>query len=200
MAVFAHLIEMDPRLARVLQETEVAPLDLTTDVYGRLLRAIVFQQLSGKAATTIYRRFLQLFPEQSPKPELLLAFDVPGLRAAGLSRQKATYVQNVAGHFAENDLLQIDWSSWSDDAILEELTQIKGVGEWTVQMILIFALGRPDVLPTADLAIQQSMQHLYGLDGRGKQLVRQMLKVAEIWRPHRSLVSRHLWRWRDTIV
>jgi DNA-3-methyladenine glycosylase II len=191
---------VDPRLEPVLQETEVASLDLTRDVYGRLLRAIVFQQLSGKAATTIYGRFLHLFPESHPHPEVLLELDMLTLREAGLSKQKAGYLHNVAEHFLAHDLMTVDWSVWSDEAILRELTQIKGVGEWTVQMILIFALGRPDVLPTADLAIQQSMQHLYGLDGRGKQLARQMLEVAAAWRPHRSLVTRHLWRWRDTLV
>ncbi|RMF01400.1 MAG: DNA-3-methyladenine glycosylase 2 family protein [Bacteroidetes bacterium] len=194
------LAQADARLVQVFRNTEIAPLTLTDDVYGRLIRAIVFQQLSGKAATTIYHRFLALFDAQYPHPEAVLQMDLAALRQVGLSKQKAAYIQNAAGHFAEHHLLATDWNNWTDEAILKELTQIKGVGEWTVQMILIFTLGRPDVLPTADLAIQQCMQQLYGLEGRGKALARQMIVAAEPWRPHRSLVTRYLWRWRDTAL
>lgn len=194
-----HLIK-DPVFAPLLNGTSLEPLDLTNDIYLRLVRAITFQQLSGKAANTIYNRFLQLFNDGYPHPEDVLRFSITDLRQVGLSRQKATYIQNVAQHFTENDLLRQDWSKLADDRILKELTQIKGVGIWTVQMILMFSLGRKDILPTGDLAIQQSMRELYQLNGKGRQLEQQMLKVAEAWRPYRTVATRYLWRWRDTLV
>lgn len=186
-----------PVIGKVFPNVEVAPLDLTDDVYGRLVRAIVFQQLSGKAAGTIYGRFAALFPDEYPEPELVLGFDLPSLRAVGLSKQKATYIQNVAGHFLENGLHKTNWQEYGDEEIIAQLTQIKGVGAWTVQMILIFALGRPDVLPTEDLAIQKAVQQLYNIEAKGRQLKTAMLEVAEEWRPYRSIVTRYLWRWLD---
>jgi DNA-3-methyladenine glycosylase II len=109
-------------------------------------------------------------------------------------------VQNVARYFLENDLLRQDWSRLRDEDITQQLTEIKGVGTWTAQMILMFGLGRKDILPVGDLAIQQSMQQLYQLDGKGKQLQQQMIKQAERWRPYRSVASRYLWKWKDTII
>ena len=193
-------LSQDPVFAPLLNDIRLEPLELTTDVYVRLLRAIVYQQLSGKAASTIHERFLHLFNDGYPHPEDVLEFDLPTLRKVGLSRQKATYIQNVAQHFVDHDLLRQDWSKVPDDYIIRELTQIKGVGTWTVQMILMFSLGRKDILPTGDLAIQQSMRELYKLKGSGKKLEQQMLKVADAWRPYRTVAARYLWRWKDTLV
>lgn len=193
-------LSKDPVIAPLIEKIQLERLELTDDVYMRLVRAIIYQQLSGKAASTIYQRFMALFNDGYPHPDQVLDFDLPALRQVGLSRQKATYIQNVAQHFAQNDLLRQDWSKVRDESILQELTQIKGVGTWTVQMILMFSLGRKDILPTGDLAIQQSMQHLYQLDGKGRQLEQQMLKVAEAWRPYRSVAVRYLWQWKDTVI
>ncbi len=193
-------LSKDPVFASLLNDIRLEPLELTNDVYVRLLRAIVYQQLSGKAATTIYERFIQLFNDGYPHPENVLQFDLATLRKVGLSRQKATYIQNIAQHFVDYDLLRQDWSKVPDEYIIQELTQIKGVGTWTVQMILMFSLGRKDILPTGDLAIQQSMRELYQLKGSGKKLEQQMLKVANAWRPYRTVAARYLWRWKDTLV
>ena len=193
-------LSQDPVFAPLVETIQLEPLNLTNDVYLRLVRAIVYQQLSGKAATTIYGRFTDLFEDGYPHPESVLGLDLPSLRQVGLSRQKATYIQNVAEHFVQNDLLRQDWSKVRDEAVIGELTRIKGVGTWTVQMILMFSLGRKDILPTGDLAIQQSMQQLYELEGTGRTLEHQMLKVAEAWRPYRSVAARYLWRWKDTVV
>lgn len=193
-------LSKDPVFATLVQNIELEPVELTDDVYLRLVRAIVYQQLSGKAASTIYQRFMALFNDGYPHPEDVIQFDLGDLRQVGLSRQKATYIQNVAQHFVERDLLRQDWSKVRDEEVLTELTQIKGVGTWTVQMILMFSLGRKDILPTGDLAIQQSMQHLYQLQSRGRQLEQEMLKVAEAWRPYRSVAARYLWRWKDTVI
>lgn len=194
-----HLAK-DPVFAPLVENIQLESIELTNDIYLRLVRAIVYQQLSGKAASTIYSRFINLFNDGYPHPDQVLEFALPDLRQVGLSRQKSTYIQNVAEHFIQNDLLRQDWSKVRDEEVLKELTQIKGVGTWTVQMILMFSLGRKDILPTGDLAIQQSIQQLYQLDGKGKQLERQMLKVAEAWRPFRTIATRYLWRWKDTVI
>lgn len=193
-------LRADPIFAPLVEQIQLEPLDLTDDIYLRLLRAIVFQQLSGKAASTIYQRFLNLFDEAYPQPDELLELTEEELRSCGLSRQKSQYVQNVARYFIDNDLLRQDWTKVPDQQIINQLTAIKGVGQWTAQIILMFGLGRKDIFPTGDLAIQQSMQHLYQLNGKGRQLEKQMIKVAKAWSPYRSVACRYLWRWKDTVV
>lgn len=193
-------LRKDPIFAPLVEQIQLESLDLTNDIYLRLLRTIVYQQLSGKAANTIYQRFLNLFDKGYPQPSALLKLSEEQLRACGLSRQKSKYVQNVARHFTEKDLLRQDWTKVPDEQIIKELTIIKGIGNWTAQIILMFSLGRKDIFPTGDLAIQQSMQHLYQLNGKGRQLEKQMEKVAKAWSPYRSVACRYLWRWKDTIM
>jgi len=130
-------LQRDDVLKPIVSRLEIMPLELSTDVYGRLVKAIIFQQLSGKAATTIHGRFLDLFPENYPDAGHLLEFDISDLRAVGLSYQKANYVQNVATFFLENNLQRQDWNKLNNEEILKQLTSIKGVGKWTVEMILI---------------------------------------------------------------
>lgn len=193
-------LRKDPVLAPLVEQIQLKPLDLTNDIYLRLLRAIVFQQLSGKAANTIYTRFTALFPEAYPQPEQLLLMSEEELRSCGLSRQKSLYGQNVARYFTNNDLLRQDWSKVSDENIIHQLTAIKGVGPWTAQIILMFTLGRKDIFPTSDLSIRQSIQELYQLNGKGKELEHLILKVAQAWSPYRTVACRYLWRWKDTKV
>ena len=193
-----HLAK-DPQLKKLMTSVEL-PQDTSEasqDLYAGLIRSIVFQQLSGKAASTIHQRFLNLFKAQYPNPKKLRSLDIDTLRAAGLSRQKAGYVQNVAEFFQKNRLIKKDWSQLSDDEIIEQLIQIKGVGKWTVQMILMFNLKRPDVFPIDDLVIRQSIIHLYQVKETGKFLKPRLLEIAENWRPYRSTASRYLWRWKD---
>ena len=150
--ILAHLSK-DEQFKRVIHSTTIESdwdRDIG-DVYLSLLRAISAQQLSAKAASTIFSRFLNLFEDEYPLPEVLKLMTVEELRTVGLSRQKANYMINVASFFSENKLMDNDWSLWSDDYIIETLTQIKGVGKWTVQMILIFSLNRLDVFPIDDL-------------------------------------------------
>ncbi len=167
-------------------------------LYGALIKAIVYQQLSGKAAGTIYRRFLDLFDaSEAPPAELILAKDLEELRSAGLSRQKASYIQNVATFFDLPENRKINWEEQPDDFILHHLTQIKGVGQWTVEMILIFHLNRPDILPVGDLGIQQGMIGLYGINEKGRKLKAKMTELAEPWRPYRTYGSLYIWRWKN---
>ncbi len=167
----------------------------SSDVYLDLLESIIAQQLSGKVARVITSRFHALFEGQYPAPAALLDKDVPTLRSIGLSQQKATYMHHVAQYFSAQALEHTKWSDLSDEQVVERLTQIKGVGRWTAEMVLIFTLNRPDVMPVDDLGIQQSMSLLYGWNYRGKALKAQMRIAAEPWRPYRSYACRLLWRW-----
>lgn len=168
-----------------------------TKVYEHLLKSIVSQQLSGKAADTIHGRFLNLFPRKKPIAERVLELDFDTLRGVGLSRQKATYIQNVAHFFIDHKLKRFKWNQHSDEEILQLLTEIKGVGTWTVQMILMFSLNRTDILPIDDLGIRNAMIRLYGLTSEKKQLKKELLDIAEPWRPYRTYVCRYLWWYID---
>ncbi len=193
-------LQKDPKFSRIIETTTLPELSLSGDVYFHLLNSIVSQQLSGKVATVIFNRFCALFPEQYPHADQLIALDQELLRGVGLSNQKAGYLRNVALYAKENNLEQTDWNAHSDKEIIEELSSIKGVGQWTVEMILIFTLGRPDVFPIDDLGIQQAMIKLYGMEETGKFLKKRMLELSEPWRPYRSLATRYLWRWKDTVA
>ena len=190
-------LSKDPVLNKVIIELELSFTSDNKDVYGSLIRSIISQQLSVKAAGTIHRRFLELFEEEGPHPRALLKKSVEELRTVGLSRQKSSYMHNIAEFFIANQLEDMDWTEQSDTAIIQLLTEIKGVGLWTVQMILMFSLNRPDVFPSGDLGIQQAMKNLYGLKGKGKDLIMQMHRVADKWRPYRTIACRHLWKWKD---
>ncbi|MEN0050887.1 MAG: DNA-3-methyladenine glycosylase 2 family protein, partial [Bacteroidota bacterium] len=161
----AHL-KQDQKLKSIIESVD---LDYhwhpgeTGDVYLKLMSSIIGQQVSVKAAAAIEERFLNLFEDYYPHAEQVLALDLETLRGASLSRQKAQYVQNVAQYFTENQLFDTDWSTWGNEEIMKKLTAIKGIGEWTVQMNLMFCLNRGDVLPVKDLAIQNTMKRLYDL-------------------------------------
>lgn len=189
-------LSLDPVLARLVSQIDLPPLQAHNDVFNALLRSIVSQQLSTKAAATIYARFSELFEGQTAEPEAILSGDPDMFRAVGLSRQKTTYIREVATFFSGEAGKQ-DWSSLTDDEIIQELTQIKGVGKWTVQMILMFHMGRPDIFPLDDLGIRQSMADLYPMPAQKRAMDKQMETIAENWRPWRSYASRYLWRWRD---
>ncbi|MBI1225763.1 MAG: DNA-3-methyladenine glycosylase 2 family protein [Bacteroidetes bacterium] len=168
-------------------------------VYLDLLGSIISQQLSTTVAKVISGRFRALFPDEIPHPHLLLEMDIDTLRTAGLSRQKATYLQNVAEFFQRENLLEKDWSEMDNDEIIRYLTQIKGVGKWTVEMILMFSLSRPDVLPLDDLGIRMAIAELYNISETGKAMHQRMTEVAEAWQPYRSYACLYLWRHKDGV-
>ena len=194
-----YLVEKDPKLATLIAQVTLLELK-SNDVYFDLIESIVSQQLSVKAATTIHNRFLELFSSKYPYPEFVAALDLEEMRGVGLSYQKANYIKNTAVFWEENELINQDWSLLSDEEIIKLLSAIKGVGKWTVQMILMFTLRRTDVLPVDDLGIQQGMYMLYDLDKENmKNLKKEMEATAEAWRPYRSIVSRYIWRYKDTV-
>ncbi|MBK8429481.1 MAG: DNA-3-methyladenine glycosylase 2 family protein [Lewinellaceae bacterium] len=195
---FKHL-KKDPALATLIEVTEIPDFRPSGRIYYDLLESIVSQQLSVKAATTIFNRFCAIFPDNYPHPDLVTELEPAQLRLVGLSNQKAGYLQNVAHFSLNNDLENHRWDKMSDEEIIEFLSQIKGVGKWTVQMLLMFTLGRSDVFPVDDLGIQQAMIRLYQLNETGKDLKKKMQEIAEPWQPFRTVACRYLWRWKDTV-
>ncbi len=198
--IIAHLSK-DPKMARVIQETDfqiyLKPAERS--VFTALLESIVSQQLSVKAADTIYGRFLGLFENQLPEPHAILSLADETLRAVGLSGQKTKYIKNVASFALENSLEISEVNKLSDDELINMLTQIKGVGRWTVEMLLIFTLQRHDVFPIDDLGIYQSIVEVYEIDTtRNKKEIRQQLtEIAAQWSPYRTWACRYMWKWRD---
>jgi len=149
-------------------------------------------------ADTIFERFLDLFEDRWPHIGQLIDLDLDQLRSVGLSRQKADYVKNVAVFFQEENLLSYPWDDKEEDSILDLLTRIKGVGQWTAEMILMFTLNRPDVFPLGDLGIQTAVSKLYGVSKEGKDWKERMTRIAEAWRPYRTYASRYLWNYLDS--
>ena len=197
--IFDHLAT-DPNMAAIMPLITLPEIETHSDIYVDLLGSIVSQQLSVKAAATINGRFLDLFPKRQPFPELVLGLDTEILRGCGLSYQKAGYIKNIAQYWIDNQSDKKDWMAIAEDDIIAELTQIKGVGKWTVQMILMFRLNRLDVFPIDDLGIRQGMIKLYEVEETGKALVKRLTEIAEPWRPYRTIACRHIWKWKDTIV
>ena len=193
---YKHL-KKDALMKEVLKATPALTFSPNKNLYQCLIRAIVSQQLSVKAAATIYQRFLNLFPGNDPAAEIVLRLDDEQLRNCGLSYQKAGYLKNIAQFSITNGLDYRKLYRKSDEDLIAHLTQIKGVGKWTVEMILMFSLNRPDVFPVDDLGIQNAMKKLYNLDGKGKELHQQMTDIANQWQPYRTIACRHLWRWKD---
>jgi len=198
-AAIMHL-KQDDKFRQLVETITVPDFTPSRKVYFDLLESIVSQQLSVKVATVIFNRFCALFPDNYPHPELVAAFQIEQLRSVGLSNQKASYLQNVAAFSLQYDLENHHWETMSDDEIIAFLTQIKGVGKWTAQMILMFTIGRPDIFPIDDLGIQQAMARLYDLDTADKQFKHKMTALAEPWRPYRTVACRYLWRWKDSPI
>ncbi|HXE45061.1 MAG TPA: DNA-3-methyladenine glycosylase [Conexibacter sp.] len=166
------------------------------DHYGALVRAIVGQQLSTKAARTIYLRLCERFGGRTPTPAELLADDPEAMRlAAGLSRAKASYLRSLAEHVVSGELELERFDELPDADVAAELIAVKGLGQWTVDMYLMFHLQRPDVLPVGDLGIRRAVERAYGLPGLPDPA--QLTEIAEPWRPHRTLACRYLWRSLD---
>ncbi|GHA60055.1 DNA-3-methyladenine glycosylase family protein [Pontibacter akesuensis] len=193
MAVFAK----DPIITNLIQNGLPLKSSRSEDLYLKLVGSIVSQQLSTKVAAVIFRRFTELFPETYPHPHLVLEASDETLRSAGLSFQKMGYIRNVAAFAAEGNMAHAVIDAMEDEALIQHLTQIKGVGRWTVEMLLMFALERPDVFPVDDLGIQNAMKKHYGFDLKGKELKLKMQSIAESWRPYRTIASKYLWQSLD---
>ena len=192
----AHLRRRDRALGRIIDivgTCKPARLGSAQTPFATLLRSIVYQQLSGKAAGSIHRRVLALFPGDRPSARALLALDDAELRAAGLSRSKVLSVRDLATKAAARQLpSRRALDAMDDEAIIERLTEIRGIGRWTVEMLLIFNLGRPDVLPVTDLGVRRGFMVYQGNEELPEPA--ELLAHGEIWRPWRSVASWYLWR------
>jgi DNA-3-methyladenine glycosylase II len=196
----AALAESDPTMAALMDR--VGQIDLEKrlerrseerpgDAYGALLRAIVGQQLSTKAARTIYLRVLDLFGGTPPSPEQLLEANEEDLRAAGLSGRKVEYVRDLAVHVIEGELELDRLDQLGDEEAIAEIVAVRGLGQWTAEMFLLFHLERPDILSGGDFGIRKAVQIEYGLEEMPAP--QKVLEIGEPWRPHRSLASLYLW-------
>ena len=198
-----HLKKCDPVLRSVIARVGRCELHLEreTNQFGALVDAIIYQQLAYKAAQTISRRFRQLYgarygagPGRLPAPDELLRTPRRKLRAAGLSRQKIGYLRDLARKASDGTLALGRFGCMLDDAVIENVTQVKGIGRWTAEMFLIFSLDRRDVLPVDDLGLQYGFKEAYGL--RALPSAKKMLKLGEAWRPYRSIATWYLWKVR----
>ena len=187
-----HLKQADEKMGRLIAEFEKPEFKNDSNYFEALVRAVVYQQLSGKAAATIYKRFKDLFTKNKyPSPIMVMERSHEELRSVGLSNQKASYIHNIANAFYAGTVPKyID--TIGDNEVIECLTTIKGVGPWTAEMFLMFTLNRPDIFPVTDLGIQKGFQLFFQLD----ELPRpdQMIEKAEPWSPYRTLASWYLWR------
>ena len=186
------------RLAGVIERVGPCTLRPRNQIYRSLVRAILYQQLAGKAAAAIERRVCALFSGRIPPPEVFLRTPDAPLLAAGLSRQKLSYLRDVAGGFADGRLRPQRLARLPDVDVVTAVTALRGIGEWTAHMLLIFSLGRPDVLPVGDYGVRKGMQHLYGL--RQLPAPRTMERIAAPWRPYRSIGAWYIWRSTDVVT
>lgn len=195
--IISHL-KKDKILSLLIDNCPINVEKQPIKVFDDMIRSIVSQQLSTSAAATIYGRFINSFHDDAPIAVQIQNRDIENLRQYGLSYQKAGYIKNVVQHFIDNDLFNTDWEQWTDEEIIEELTKIKGVGKWTVEMILMFSLYREDVLPLDDLIIRNHMVRLYKVTSDKKQLIADLHAIAESWRPYRTYACRYLWAAKDS--
>ena len=192
----SHL-QKDSLLAGILG-SEIHELVLHKNIPLRLIASIMSQQLSTKVAAVIFKRFLAIYNDDEPTPQQVLDTPFETLRSIGLSNNKVKYIQNVAAFCLEHNITDTKLLAMSNEEIINLLVQIKGVGQWTVEMLLIFSLGREDVFAVDDLGIQQAMERLFNLDATNKKLLKEnMLTLSEPWKPYRSYACLHLWRWKD---
>jgi DNA-3-methyladenine glycosylase II len=199
-AAVEHLRASDETMGSLIDER--GPLDLEArvrgrpdDAYGALLRSIVGQQLSTKAARSIYGRVVELFGGSTPTPQELLDADPLALRAAGLSGAKVRYVRSLAEHVLSGELELERLPSLGDEEVMREVTAVKGLGEWTGHMFLIFHLGRPDVLPVGDLGVRRAVERAYGFEELPSR--EELERLGERWAPYRSLAALYLWESLD---
>lgn len=188
----AHLRRADPVLAAIIDRVGPCTLHPRRDYFVALCKSICTQQVSTVVATIIFARFRLLFPRQQPTPQRLLTLTDDQLRAVGFSRQKVSYLRDLAVHFVDNRIPTRRFARMTDEQIIESLLPIKGVGRWTAEMFLIFVLNRPDLLPVDDLGIRKSAQSAYRLAALPD--AETLLALAAPWRPWRTIATWYLWR------
>jgi len=190
----AHLSRYDPVLTPIIARAGVTTMRPHKNYYQALVRSIISQQLSVKAADTIERRFCALFENKAlPAPEAILTKDIDQLRSAGLSRGKAAYVRDLAQHIIDGKVMFDHLDTLSNEEIIHELTAVKGIGEWTAHMFLMFCMGRLDILPVGDLGIKNGIQKLYELKKQPDSSTMRSLAKKNHWHPYESIACWYIW-------
>ncbi len=197
MNYITHLSK-DSQLRKVLADQDAVTLSSHKNIPLRLCASIMSQQLSTKVAKVIFHRFLELYGGKEPAPRQIATTSFDTLRAIGLSNAKTQYVLNVAQFAITNGLDDKKLRKMKDEEVIALLTQIKGVGKWTVEMLLMFTLGREDIFAVDDYGIQVAMKNIYGLDDTNKKEFKEKIqKIASKWSPYRTYACLHLWQWKD---
>lgn len=190
-------LSKDKKLSRIIGD-EIHTLKLHKNIPVRMMASIISQQLSTTVAQVIFKRFLELYNRKEPKPQQVLDTPDATLRSIGLSNAKVGYVKNVAAFCMEHKITDKKLLSMESEEIIELLVQIKGIGRWSVEMLLMFTLGREDVFAVDDLGIQQAMTKIYKLDAENKKEMKaKMLQISAKWSPYRTYACLHLWKWKD---
>lgn len=198
MAEYLDHLRKDKKLSRILENAEALELIPKKNICLSLCSSIMSQQLSVKVAQVLYNRFIELLGSKDPQPQQITDLTYDQLRGIGLSNAKVTYVQNVARFAVEKGMDHSVIDKMENEEVIDYLTEIKGVGRWTVEMLLMFTLARPDVFAIDDFGIQQAMIKLYKIDPENKKEMKQkMLKISSKWSPYRTYACLHLWRWKD---
>ena len=187
-----YLSKRDPLLGRIINAVGDYTIERRPEPFRSLVEAIIYQQLAGAAADTIYGRFLKIYRGRFPSPKRILATADPELRAAGLSRQKIAYIRDLALRVADGRLQLDSLPAMEDNMVIEQLVQVKGIGKWTADMFLIFCLGRPDVLPVGDLGLRRAMMITYGLSELPP--APKMHEIAAAWKPFCSVGTWYMWK------
>ncbi len=195
-----HIVHLskDKKLKALIDAQPVYVLSKRNKIYLRLCASILSQQLSTKVADVLYKRFLDLFAGKEPTAQQILDMPATVFRSIGFSNAKASYVHNVCNFFIENKITDAGLHKMNNDEVIALLTQIKGIGKWTVEMILMFTLGREDVFAIDDLGLKNGVIKLYKIKETDKKLLRQKIeKITLKWSPYRTYACRYLWGWKD---
>jgi DNA-3-methyladenine glycosylase II len=196
-AAESHLAKNDPQLAAVIKKYGPCSLTTHSDHYAELVSSIVGQQLSTKAGNTIWRRVLDVFDGKMPTPEQLIKVDTERLRACGVSYAKVGYMKDLATHIIDGRLNMPHISKLPNDEIIRELTAVKGIGQWSAHMFMIFSLGRLDILPVGDLGVRKGAMMLYGLKDLPNGKTLEKLAFDNSWSPYESVAAWYLWQSLD---
>ena len=191
-----HLSHADKRMEKLIDKFGPPNFNLMNNYYESLIRSIVYQQLSGKAASIIYERFLDLFVfDIYPEPKDILAVSIETLRSSGLSYQKVNYIRDLSEKWQDGTMNLTDIDSMTDEEISSELIKVKGIGQWTADMFLMFTLGRPDVFPFGDLGIQKGVMNITNMNRLPTQ--KEMERKTKKWQPYRTVAAWYLWKLVD---
>jgi DNA-3-methyladenine glycosylase II len=193
-----HHLSKDKKFKKIIELQQPHVMVKRNNIYLHLCNSIMSQQLSTKVADVFQQRFLDLYKGKTPTAKQIAETPFETLRGIGLSNAKANYVLNVCNFFIEEKITDARLHKMSNEELIDYLTQIKGVGRWTVEMILMFTLGREDIFAVDDLGIQQAICKLYKIDATDKKAMKEkMLKVSAKWKPYRTYACKYLWGWKD---